>query len=37
MLDAASNGQLDSEFGTHKDVDVVAQILEKGTCQEHEV
>ena len=37
MLDAASHGALDSEFGSHKDDDVVAQILEKGTVQQHEV
>ena len=35
--DAASNGALDSEFGTHKEEDVIKQILEKGTVQETEV
>jgi ribosome maturation protein Sdo1 len=30
ILDGASNASLDNEFGTHKDDDVVAQILEKG-------
>ena len=34
ILDGASNQQLDSEFGTHKEEDVVAQILEKGNVQE---
>ncbi|KAI9665319.1 MAG: hypothetical protein M1831_001756 [Alyxoria varia] len=36
VLDTASKGTLDTEFGTHKDDDVVTQILEKGTVQEHE-
>ncbi|KAF2177709.1 putative RNA binding protein [Zopfia rhizophila CBS 207.26] len=36
ILDAASNGSLDSEFGTHKEEDVVKIILEKGTVQETE-
>ena len=35
--DAASNGALDSEFGTHKEEEVIKQILEKGTVQETEV
>ncbi|WFD35127.1 hypothetical protein MCUN1_001976 [Malassezia cuniculi] len=30
ILGKASNQQLDNVFGTHKDVDVVTQILEKG-------
>ncbi|KAF2006590.1 shwachman-Bodian-diamond syndrome protein [Amniculicola lignicola CBS 123094] len=33
ILDAASNGALESEFGTSKDDDVVKQILEKGDVQ----
>ena len=37
QLDTASNGQLEDEFGSHKDEDVVAQILEKGTILETEV
>lgn len=36
MLDGASKGALESEFGTHRDDDVMAQILEKGTVQQHE-
>ena len=36
-MDTASNGSLDSEFGTHKEEDVVKAILEKGTVQESEV
>ncbi|KAF2494070.1 putative SDO1-like protein C21C3.19, partial [Lophium mytilinum] len=36
ILDAASNGSLEGEFGTHKDDDVVKAILEKGTVQETE-
>jgi len=35
--DTASNGSLDNEFGTHKDEDVIKQILEKGVFQETEV
>jgi hypothetical protein len=37
ILDAASNAALDNEFGTHKDVDVVTQILERGDLRESEV
>lgn len=29
-MDAASNAALDNEFGTHREEDVVAQILERG-------
>ncbi|KAF1347723.1 ribosome maturation protein [Delphinella strobiligena] len=36
QLDTASNGQLDTEFGSHKEEDVVAQILEKGNILEVE-
>ncbi|KAF2751541.1 shwachman-Bodian-diamond syndrome protein [Sporormia fimetaria CBS 119925] len=36
ILDAASNQELDAEFGTHKEEEVVKQILEKGTVQETE-
>ncbi|KAF2793482.1 putative RNA binding protein [Melanomma pulvis-pyrius CBS 109.77] len=34
--DEASNGALESEFGTHKEEEVIKQILEKGTVQESE-
>ena len=37
MLDTASHGSLDDEFGTHKEEDVVMQILEKGDVQESAV
>ena len=37
MLDEASNSTLENEFGTHRDDDVVKQILEKGEVQESEV
>ena len=37
ILDTASNGSLDSEFGTHTEEDVVKAILEKGEVQETEV
>ena len=37
MLDAASHSTLENEFGTHKDDDVVAKILEAGEIQETEV
>lgn len=37
VLDTASHGTLDDEFGTHKEEDVVMQILEKGDVQETEV
>jgi len=33
-FDTASHAMLDNEFGTHKDEDVIIQILEKGTIQE---
>ncbi|KAF2115105.1 putative RNA binding protein [Lophiotrema nucula] len=36
ILDTASNGSLESEFGTHKEDDVVKAILEKGELQETE-
>ncbi|KAL1302766.1 hypothetical protein AAFC00_003113 [Neodothiora populina] len=36
QLDTASNSQLDNEFGTHKEEDVVIQILEKGNILETE-
>ncbi|OCL09814.1 putative RNA binding protein [Glonium stellatum] len=36
ILDGASNSMLENEFGTHKEEDVVQQILEKGTVQETE-
>ncbi|KAI9835455.1 MAG: hypothetical protein M1819_002373 [Sarea resinae] len=36
IMDSASNSALDNEFGTHKEEDVVIQILEKGTVQESE-
>ncbi|KAF2677024.1 putative RNA binding protein [Lentithecium fluviatile CBS 122367] len=36
ILDAASNGALESEFGTHAEEDVVKQILQKGALQETE-
>ncbi|KAL1611974.1 hypothetical protein SLS60_000197 [Paraconiothyrium brasiliense] len=34
ILDSASNSQLENEFGTHKEEDVVKQIIEKGDLQE---
>ncbi|KAJ4357206.1 uncharacterized protein N0V89_001781 [Didymosphaeria variabile] len=34
ILDSASNLQLENEFGTHKEEDVVKQIIEKGDLQE---
>ena len=37
VLDTASHGTLDDEFGTHKEEDVIEQILEKGTVMEQEV
>ena len=37
ILDTASHSQLDNEFGTHKEEDVVQQILEKGDILETEV
>nr|POE66087.1 sdo1-like protein c21c3.19 [Quercus suber] len=36
ILDTASKGALESEFGTSKEDDVVQQILEKGSVQESE-
>nr|POE79801.1 sdo1-like protein c21c3.19 [Quercus suber] len=36
ILDTASKGALESEFGTSKEEDVVQQILEKGSVQESE-
>ncbi|PVH97652.1 putative RNA binding protein [Periconia macrospinosa] len=36
ILDAASNQQLDDEFGTHKEEEVVKAILEKGNVQEYQ-
>ena len=36
-MDTASNAVLENEFGTHKEEDVVQQILEKGDVQETEV
>ncbi|KAF2766168.1 shwachman-Bodian-diamond syndrome protein [Teratosphaeria nubilosa] len=36
ILDAASKGALEGEFGTSKDEEVVKQILEKGTIIETE-
>jgi ribosome maturation protein Sdo1 len=36
VLDGASNGALEDEFGTSKDEEVVKQILEKGNIVETE-
>ncbi|TKA64576.1 hypothetical protein B0A49_09445 [Cryomyces minteri] len=36
VMDAASNGALEDEFGTHREEDVVQQIVEKGDMQETE-
>lgn len=36
-MDTASNSALDNEFGTHKEEEVVIQILEKGSVIETEV
>ncbi len=36
-MDTASKASLESEFGTHKDDDVVKQILDRGTIIEFEV
>ncbi|KAG9658157.1 hypothetical protein KCU64_g4699, partial [Aureobasidium melanogenum] len=36
ILDGASNSQLENEFGTHKEEEVVKQILEKGDILETE-
>lgn len=35
--DSASKGQLENEFGTSKDDEVIIAILEKGTAQESTV
>lgn len=37
MLDSASKGILEDEFGTSKEDDVVRMILERGEVQETEV
>jgi hypothetical protein len=37
VLNTASNGQLENEFGTKKEEDVVQKILEKGDIQSTEV
>ena len=37
MLDTASHQQLEGEFGTHNEDDVVKQIIEKGNVTESEV
>lgn len=37
VMDTASKGQLEDEFGTSKDEEVVKQILEKGTIIEKTV
>ena len=34
ILDGASKAMLENEFGTHKEEDVVEQILEKGEIHE---
>ncbi|KAF2662505.1 shwachman-Bodian-diamond syndrome protein [Lophiostoma macrostomum CBS 122681] len=34
ILDAASNSDLENQFGTHREEDVVKQILEQGTVQD---
>ena len=36
-MDTASKATLDDEFGTHKDDDVILQIMERGTIVESEV
>lgn len=36
-MDGASKGQLEAEFGTSKDDEVVAQLLKRGTIIESEV
>ncbi|KAH8094949.1 DUF1960-domain-containing protein [Cristinia sonorae] len=33
ILGKASNQQLENVFGTHKDIDVIEQLLKKGTAQ----
>lgn len=33
LLDGASKGTLESEFGTSKEEECMVQILEKGDCQ----
>ena len=35
-MDGASKAVLEDEFGTHKDDDVIPQILERGTVVESE-
>lgn len=37
ILDTASKSVLENEFGTSKDDEVVAQIIEKGSINESEV
>lgn len=37
ILDTASNSQLENEFGSSKEDDVVKAILEKGSLQESDV
>ena len=37
VLDEAPHSTLENEFGTHRDEDVVKQILERGVVQESEV
>ena len=37
LLDGASRASLENEFGTHKEEDVLKQILEKGNVQEKTV
>lgn len=36
ILDSASNGSMEDEFGTHKEEEVIKAILEKGDIQESE-
>ena len=33
LLGKPSNQQLDNDFGTHKDVDVITQVLQKGKLE----
>ena len=37
IMDTASKGTLEDEFGTHKEEDVVKQIIERGSIVESEV
>ncbi len=37
MYDAASNADLDNEFGTHVDAEVIEKILREGTLTEGHV